>query len=407
MPMTSTDLHGASADAAGARRPRRVAAMLALAALSSGGLGAGLAAVLTTGAVHVGRGKAERTARLTASTATSTAAIAKAVEPAVVDVNTTLDPLEGGGAAAGTGMILSASGLIVTNNHVVQGADSIEVTIPGHGRHAATVVGTDPSQDVAVVRVSGLSDLPTVHFANSSTATLGTSVVAIGNALALGGSPTVTTGIISATGRTITASDSTGANTETLHGMLQTDAPIAPGDSGGPLVNASAEVVGMDTAAATAGTSSSNVGFAIPINRVHKIAQEIIGHKDLPGIVYGRQGFLGVEVVDSSQIGSGVNPYGPFGNPFGFGYGFGPVATTPNGTPGIVIAAVDPHSAADRAGLQSGDVIMAVNGQATPTTTALSKIMQAKKPGQAITLKVATANGTTTLHVTLGAGPVD
>ena len=404
--MTRSDLPGKSAETRAARRPRRLGAMLSLAALSGGGLGAVLAAVITNSGVGAGA-PSKQAASFLASTATSTGAIAKAIEPAIVNVNTTLDPLEGGGRAAGTGMILSASGLIVTNNHVVQGADSVEVTIPGHGRHAATVIGTDPSQDVAVIKVSGLSGLPTVHFASSSGATVGTPVVAIGNALALGGAPTVTTGIISATGRTITASDSTGANTETLHGMLQTDAPIAPGDSGGPLVNANADVIGMDTAAATAGTTSSSVGFAIPSTRVQRVAQEIVGHKDLSGIVYGRQAFLGVEVIDSSEIGSGINPYGPFGNPFGFGYGFGPVATTPNGTPGIVIAAVDPNSAAARAGLHSGDVIMAVDGEATPTTTALSKIMQQQKPGQVITLEVATTNGTTTLHVTLGSGPID
>ena len=403
--MTRSDLRGESAETPAARRPRRLGVMLSLAALSGGGLGAVLVAVTNSG-VGAGAPSVQATSLL-ASTTTSTGAIAKAIEPAIVDVNTTLDPLEGGGRAAGTGMILSASGLIVTNNHVVQGADSVEVTIPGHGRHAATVIGTDPSQDVAVIKVSGVSGLPTVHFASSSGATVGTPVVAIGNALALGGAPTVTTGIISATGRTITASDSTGANTETLHGMLQTDAPIAPGDSGGPLVNANADVIGMDTAAATAGTTSSSVGFAIPSTRVERVAQEIVSHDNLPGIVYGRQAFIGIEVIDSSEIGSGINPYGPFGNPFGFGYGFGPVATTPNGTPGIVIAAVDPNSAAARAGLRSGDVIMAVDGEATPSTTALSKIMQAKKPGQVITIEVATTNGTTTFHVTLGSAPID
>lgn len=405
--MMPADLEGSSTVPPAARRSRRLAVLVSLAALSGGGLGAALAAAVTNSGAGSASVAREHPARLLASPPSTTAAIAKAVEPAIVDVNTTLDPLEGGGAAAGTGMILSPSGLIVTNNHVVQGADSVMVTIPGHGRHLATVIGTDPSQDVAILKVSGMLGLPTVHFANSSSATVGTSVVAIGNALALGGAPTVTTGIISATGRTITASDATGANTETLHHMLQTDAPIAPGDSGGPLLNSAADVIGMDTAAATAGTSSSSVGFAIPSTRVERLAREIISHKDLPGIVYGRQAFLGVEVVDSSEIASGNNPFGPFANPFGFGSGFGPVATTPNGTPGIVIAAVDPHSAAAGAGLQSGDVIMAVDNKATPTTAALSNIMRTKRPGQAITLKVATTAGTKTLQVTLGEGPVD
>ena len=173
-------------------------------------------------------------AQAAASDAIDVAAVATATDPAIVDVNTALDALEGGGTGAGTGMVVSPGGLVVTNNHVVQGADTVTVVVPGHGSHPASVVGTDPSADVAVLKVSGLSALPTVKFADSSAVTVGLPVVAIGNALGLGGSPTVTQGIISATGRTITASDETGSNPETLHGLLQTDAPIAPGNSAAP-----------------------------------------------------------------------------------------------------------------------------------------------------------------------------
>jgi S1-C subfamily serine protease len=337
-------------------------------------------------------------ARATTNDAINVAAVAAATDPAVVDVNTVLDALEGGGSAAGTGMIVGPGGLVVTNNHVVQGADAVTVAVPGHGSHSATVIGTDPSADIAVLKVSGLSGLPTVKFGDSSTVTVGLPVVAIGNALGLGGSPTVTQGIISATGRTITASDETGSNPETLHGLLQTDAPIAPGNSGGPLVDGASKVIGMDTAAASAGTAGASLGFAIPANTVLAIAGEIEAHKDLPGLVYGRQAFLGVEVVDSSAAG-GVN--------FGFGYGLNPIASTPNGTPGVVIAAVDPGSAAATAGLVSGDVITAIDGQATATTSALSKVIEAKKPGQVVSLKLATQAGTQTVKVRLGQGPVD
>lgn len=126
--------------------------------------------------------------------------IAAAVGPAVVNINTHLDALEGGGGtAAGTGMIVSRSGEIVTNNHVVQGADTVAVTIPGRGIHPAALVGADPSADIAVLKVSGLSGLPTVRFGPSSRVAVGDQVVAIGNALGLGGHPTVTQGIISAT----------------------------------------------------------------------------------------------------------------------------------------------------------------------------------------------------------------
>jgi S1-C subfamily serine protease len=370
-------------------------ARLALAGILGGGLVAGTAALAGPSvAVAATTGKAQ----VATSASIDVAAVAAATDPAVVDVDTVVDALEGGGTGAGTGMIVSPSGFIVTNNHVVQGADTVTVVVPGHGTHTATIIGTDPSADVAVLKLSGLTGLPTVKFGDSSTVTVGLPVVAIGNALGLGGSPTVTQGIISATGRTITATDETGSNPETLHGLLQTDAPISPGNSGGPLVDAASKVTGMDTAAASAGTAGASLGFAIPANTVLTVAGEIEAHKDLPGLVYGRQAFLGVEVVDSSQAG-GVN--------FGFGFGFNPVASTPNGTPGVVVAAVDPGSPAATAGLESGDVITAIDGHATATTSALSKVIEAKKPGQVVSLTVSTQAGTETVRVHLGQGPID
>ena len=345
-----------------------------------------------------------------APAAINTAAVAKAVEPAVVDVNTVLDPLEGGGATggAGTGVIVSPDGEIVTNNHVVSGADRIAVTIPGHGTHQATFVGSDPTKDIAVIKVTGVSNLPTVTWGNSSAVQVGTPVVAIGNALGLGGEPTVTQGIISATGRTITAADQTGANPETLHGLLQTDAPIAPGNSGGPLVNASDQVVGMDTAAASAGSVGASLGFAIPSNRVHTIAGEIAAHEHLPGLVYGRPTFLGVAVVSSSQATS--NPFGPGFGSFGFGsfgvnpFGLGPSTPT---KPGLVVEAVGPGSGAANAGLQAGEEITAVDGTAVSTPAALSKVVKSHKPGQELTLTVYTGSAAETIHARLGQGPVD
>lgn len=383
---------------------RRLTGILAATALAVGGLGAGLAAALTPAATST-----EATATVTASRGRTTttidaATVSAKVDPAVVNINTTLDPLEGGGRAAGTGMILTPNGEILTNNHVVQGADTIMVSIAGHGRHPASVIGTDPTKDVALLKVAGFSHLPTVHLGNSATAVVGTPVVAIGNALGLGGSPTVTTGAITATGRTITASDATGAHQETLHGMLQIDAEIVPGNSGGPLVNAKAQVIGMDTAAASAGTASTSVGFAIPANELRTLSGELAAHKAVAGFVYGRQAFLGVEVVDSSQV-SGAS--GTSGNPFGFGFGFGPIATTPNGAPGVVVAAVDPGSGAAKAGLVSGDVITAVDGTATPTTTALSRVITSHKPGEVLSLTVSTLSGTGTVQVHLGMAPVD
>jgi S1-C subfamily serine protease len=393
-PVAARDTLGANLQ----RRRAKLAALIAALCIATGGLGAGIAATLSGGASATA---------IIGSASIDAAHVAAEVDPAVVDIDTNLDPLEGGGQAAGTGMIVSPSGEIVTNNHVVQGADTVRVTITGRGSYDATLVGTDPSADVAVLRVSGLSGLPTVRFGNSSSIAVGDPVVAIGNALGLGGSPTLTEGTISATGRTITAADETGSSEETLHGLLQTDAPIVPGNSGGPLVDAKGAVVGMDTAAASSGTDSASVGFAIPADTVRQVAMEIADHEELPGLVFGRPAFLGVEVVDSSEIGTGITSLGPFANPFGFGFGFGPVVTTPNGAPGVVVAAVDPNSAAASAGIQSGDVITAVDGQPTPSTSALSSLIDAHEPGHTVSVTLSSPSGTRTVSVRLGEGPID
>ncbi len=163
-------------------------------------------------------------------------------------------------------MIVTSSGEVVTNNHVVSGATSITVVLNGvTTSRPATVIGTDSTDDIALLRIQGATNLPTVTFANSSSVSVGDGVVSIGFALGLTGEPTVTTGIISAEGRTITATDSSGTSSESLTGLLQTDAAISSGDSGGPLIDSSGLVIGMDTASATSDASSTaqNVGFAI------------------------------------------------------------------------------------------------------------------------------------------------
>ena len=323
--------------------------------------------------------------------------LAAAIGPAVVNITTRLDPLEGGGRAAGTGMIISRTGQIVTNNHVVQGADTVTVTIRGHGTHPAAVIGTDPGADIAVLKVSGLSGLPVVRFGNSARIVAGDQVLAIGNALGLGGSPTVSQGIISATGRSITAADQTGSNPERLHGLLQTDAPIAPGNSGGPLVDAAGTVIGMDTAAASAGTGAS-LGFAIPANTIRSVAGQIAAHKNAPGLVFGRRPFLGIEVGSRSQAANAPSPFGPFG--------LGPAPATPSATRGVIVAAVDPGSPAARAGITSGDVITAIDGKPTPTTIALSRQIGTHRPGQVVWVALRTQHGSRTVQVRLGQGPI-
>ena len=185
-------------------------------------------------------------------------AIAAKVDPATVDITSILSTEDA--EAEGTGMILTSNGEVLTNNHVIAGATTITAQVDGKGqKFTVKVLGADPTDDVALVLLEGASGLPHVTTANSSAVKVGDPVVAIGNALGLGGTPTVTSGIISALGRSITASDEGATTSEHLKGLLQTDAPINPGNSGGPLVNAAGQVIGMDTAAATGSAAQYGV----------------------------------------------------------------------------------------------------------------------------------------------------
>ncbi|MFA5375259.1 MAG: trypsin-like peptidase domain-containing protein [Dehalococcoidia bacterium] len=171
--------------------------------------------------------------------------------------------------AAGSGVIIDTEGYIITNNHVVEDANSITVSLTDGRSFDATLVGTDPSTDLAVIKIAG-SDLPTASFGNSSALRVGDWVVAIGNALALEGGPTVTVGVVSAMGRTIEVDSET-----TLYNLIQTDAAINPGNSGGPLINLDGEVIGINTAKISS-NEVSGVGFAISANSALPIVDELI-----------------------------------------------------------------------------------------------------------------------------------
>jgi S1-C subfamily serine protease len=216
--------------------------------------------------------------------------ILASVLPAVVsidtssfrDINNFGDYVQG----AGTGMIVEPSGVILTNNHVIEGAQSVTVSFYGQvKRYPARVIGADAEKDIALVQVEGAGDsLPVVHLGDSNSAQQGDGVLAIGNALALAGGPTVTEGIVSALDRSLTATTDAGT-TERLTGLLQTDAPINPGNSGGPLVNSAGQVVAMNTAVATSSQGNApaqNVGFGIAVNEIRSVATEILGHPIVP-----------------------------------------------------------------------------------------------------------------------------
>ncbi len=380
------------------RRSRTgVATLLAGVALLAGGLGAALGVVFsgnsspgaaTAGgsAPPPGRGQGNNlspfgsSGRSGGSPATSgnnnaVRNIANEVDPAVVDINVE-DAIAG--PAAGTGMIISSSGYVLTNNHVIDQATTVQVTVAGHASaYPAKVVGYDAAQDVALVKIEGVSGLPTVRFGDSSSVSVGDSVVAIGNALGQGGPPTVVSGSVTALGRTITAGDEVTGVPETLHGVIQTDAQIQPGDSGGPLVDAKGRVIGMDTANASS-EAGTVLGFAIPIDRARSIAEQIIAGKAGGGVAIGLSAFLGIDVSNGSNGGGGgLLPFGSSG--VSGQNGAGQVS-------GVTVSNVISNSPAAQAGMQGGDVITSIDGKPTPTFAALHKQIQGHQPGQKITI---------------------
>lgn len=394
---------------------RRIVALVAAVAVVAGGVGGAIGALSQNGGSGSGSGGiaslpsssdtaiAPSSSKSTGNIVTSVAA---EVTPAVVDIQTTIATQTGTSVqqAAGTGMIVTPSGEVVTNNHVIADATSIKVSIQGHsGLYKARVLGVDPPQssDVALLQIDGVSNLPYVHLGDSSQVKVGQPVVAIGNALGMGGNPTVVNGIVSALGRTINASDSTGLATETLHNMIQTDAQIVPGDSGGPLVNSVGQVIGMDTAALSqAQTGAATMGFAIPINTVRTIVTNIENHVATGGIILGESPYLGIFEQTSTPIS---------GNGFGFNFGnsgisgntgstgnTGATGNTGSAAPvvsGVVLGGVATGSPADQAGLVTGDVITSINGTKTPTWTGLVNLMKRFHPGETVSLTFQDVNG--------------
>jgi S1-C subfamily serine protease len=199
-------------------------------------------------------------------------------------------------------MVLTSSGVILTNNHVIDGATSISVTDVGNGKtYSANVVGYDRTGDVAVIKLVNASGLQTVSIA-SGTAAVGQAVVGIGNAGGSGGTPSAAGGSVTALAQSITASDDNGGNSENLSGLIEVNAGIEPGDSGGSLVNASGQVLGMDTAASEDSTYevSGTQAYAIPIHTALTIAKQIEAGKASTVVHIGATGFLGVSVEASS-----------------------------------------------------------------------------------------------------------
>jgi S1-C subfamily serine protease len=309
--------------------------------------------------------------------------VARGVIPAIVNINTTTSR----GRAAGTGMVITANGEVLTNNHVIADSTSITVDIGGTGNlHSARVVGYNVTDDVALLQIDGVSNAKTVTLGNPATVNIGDDIVAIGNALGQGGTPKIAEGSVTALDQQVTAGDPTGGITETLHNMIQIDAPIQPGDSGGALVNCDGEVVGMNTAA-SAGRSfrqqtGSNVGFAIPIDDAVDVVRQIRTGKDTDEVhIGGNRALLGVRVSDAT---GGLAPVGS----------------------GALVVGVEDASAASDAGIAEGDVVVSLDGRRIADQQALHLALTRYQPGDRVAVEWVDARGSShTATVALGAGP--
>jgi S1-C subfamily serine protease len=356
------------------------------------------------------------------------AAIAAKVDPGIVDINTTLS----NGAAAGTGIVLTSSGEVLTNNHVIDGATSIKVQVSGAGpSYDAKVLGYDAADDVALIQVEGAPELQPVTTGDPSTLSQGDPVLALGNALGKGGAPQTAEGSVTALDQSITAADESGGNAETLTGVIQTDAPIQPGDSGGPLVNADGQVVGMNSAGSSDGQSQdapATAGFAIPIDKALSIVHQIEAGQSSDNVHIGDRAILGVQVQDTATAAApgDLGGLGGLGGGFGTGAdnglggafgGLGDVggggssdasgagASVPS-TGGVQVAGVEAGSPADQAGLAEGDTITSINGQSVGSTDDMSAALGSLHAGDSVRVGWTDASGQQqTATVVLAAGP--
>ncbi|MDF2442810.1 MAG: hypothetical protein JWR01_1013, partial [Subtercola sp.] len=297
--------------------------------------------------------------------------------------------------AAGTGIILTSDGEILTNNHVVEGSTSISVTIASTGKtYTATVVGTDATHDVAVLKLDGASGLTPASLDTSEGLAVGDAITGVGNA---GGTGTLSAAAGTVTGldQSVTTQAEGSSAGETLDGMIQVEADIQSGDSGGPLYDADGEVVGIETAASSG--SSVVTGFAIPITDALSIAKQIDQGVATSTITIGLPPFLGIEVASSGA--SSTNPGSGTSGSTGSGTSAGTVA-------GATVAGVIDGTPAATAGLAAGDVITAVDGTSVASGSALTSTLKTYKVGDTVTLTYTDASGATqTATATLVAGP--
>jgi S1-C subfamily serine protease len=356
-----------------------------------------------------------------------------AVQPGLVVINSRLeDDGPDVAGAAGTGMIISSSGLVLTNNHVIDATNGLTATVVSTGKiYPAVYLGYDKGSDVAVIKLDGASGLTPVPLGNSSAVRVGDRVVAMGNANGTGSITTVT-GAITGLNQAITASDEgSSESAEHLTGMLQTDADIIKGDSGGPLVSSAGKVIGMDTASISeVMASQQNVGFAIPINKAVTIARQITADKPGRGVHIGATGFVGVLVPtgpgggqttqtsprvqlqqeeqseEQQDLGPGGSLYPAPGGCLSNTADAGIPEHIAPAASGALVLGVLCDSPAAAAGLAAGDVITAAAGQQVSSPASLTSILGKVPAGTKITVVWVTPAGQTiTRPVTLAQIP--
>lgn len=407
----------------------------------------GLAAVVAAGSVAWGIDQQSNANSSTMSQVMTPSAVAAKVTPGLVDINTVLGFQ--GARAAGTGIVLTSDGEILTNHHVIAGATEISVVDKGNGKtYTATVVGYDTAHDIAVLKLKDASGLETAKIGDSSKVKVGDQVVGIGNAGGKGGTPSYAAGSVTALDQAITATDESGTNPENLAGLIQTDANIQPGDSGGPLANSAGEVIGVDTAGGTSnpGSGNSQTGYNPNVNNSKTPSTAIAALTDygngsgdgngpfgdgsgLPGQGFGNgegeqgqggegQGQSGGQATTTGyavpinqamdvvkQIESGKETANiHIGSSAMLGVS---VLSNANGTAGAVISDVVADGKAAEAGLAAGDVITKFDGKTIDSPDALSTALNAHHPGDKVSVSWTDQSGTQhTKTIELTTGPV-
>lgn len=351
------------------RSPSRLSSLVSLAAA--------VGLVLATVPAHASPLSFDGFRQAPAAPADPSAMVAK-VGPAVVDIDTRMSYQSAVGA--GTGIVLSANGQVLTNNHVIEGATSITAVDIGNGQsYQANVIGYDRNHDVAVLQLNGASGLTAANLGDSSSVAVGDPIIAMGNAEGAGGTPSAVPGTVTALNQTVSASDALTGSSETLNDLIAASAGIRPGDSGGPMVNTAGQVIGMNVAASGnyQMAQPGGQGFAIPINQARSIAAQITGGSGSGTVHIGPSAFIGIGVADAT-----------------------------GGEPGAVVKMVVPDTPAAKLGLSNNDVVVSVNGAPVNSATALTDVLDQHHPGDRVQLGWHKPNEAAhTSDVTLAAGP--